>query len=112
MKSQLALDEVALDPDLRHINFFNGRLLSGEDLNAERDANRAQARHLGQATGSGVAWGFEVSLAKDVSSPDVAVEIKAGLAVNHCGRVLRLKCDRVVSLVRRPDASRQPECVF
>jgi len=44
-----------LEGGIQSINFFNGRLLSGEDLSQEQLAN-LQARHLlGKAIGDGVA---------------------------------------------------------
>ena len=45
----------------RSVNFFNGRLLTGEDLTAEQQANRVAHSLLGQAAGAGVAYGLEVS---------------------------------------------------
>ena len=37
----------------RSVNFFNGRLLTGEDLTAEQQANRVAHSLLGQAAGAG-----------------------------------------------------------
>ena len=89
MNNTIRLESSILDLELRHINFFNGRLLSGEDLSAERDATHAHGRFLGQAIGAGVVNGLEVSSVQSDSAADVQVEIKAGLAVNKNGQALR-----------------------
>jgi hypothetical protein len=112
MNTSATLEEAILDSELHYINFFNGRLLSGEDLTADRDALRGQARYLGQALGGGVATGLEVTRAPDGASGDVRVQIKAGLAVNHAGQTLHLESDQLVSLVVPPDPATQVDCVF
>jgi hypothetical protein len=112
MNETLLLESAILDTELRHINFFNGRLLSGEDLSAERDANHAHLRQLGQAIGAGVACGLEVSRAQSSPPGDVQVVVTAGLAVNKEGQALRLASDQTVSLVRTPDPAKKAECVF
>lgn len=72
-------------------NFFNGRLLSAEDLNSEQKANEASRRLLGKALGNGVAYGLEVS-GNTGSPPSTSpvISIEAGLAVNRCGHALSL----------------------
>jgi hypothetical protein len=57
MSTELDLEQAILDSELRYVNFFNGRLLTGGDLSAEQAANRACSRHLGLAVGAGVAYG-------------------------------------------------------
>ena len=52
----------------RSVNFFNGRLLTGEDLTAEQKSNRVAHSLLGQAVGSGVAYGLEVSESATLST--------------------------------------------
>ena len=42
-----------LNDRTRSVNFFNGRLLTGEDLTADQKANRVAHSLLGQAVGSG-----------------------------------------------------------
>lgn len=77
------------DDAIRSINFFNGRVLSGEDLSSEQQANRDGRLLLGQAVGDGVAHGLEVSSAPGVDKAAV-VSVTAGLAVNRMGHALRL----------------------
>ncbi|HET8889469.1 MAG TPA: hypothetical protein VFQ41_11245 [Candidatus Angelobacter sp.] len=85
----------------RSVNFFNGRLLTGEDLTAEQQANRVAHSLLGQAVGSGVAYGLEVTESaslSQVASP--VLSVKRGLAINPNGGTLILDNDTDVSLVR------------
>jgi hypothetical protein len=92
---------------VRSVNFFNGRVLSGEDLSDEQEAQRQARRLIGQAVGDGIAYGLEVSEASsEVSSKDKPViSVEPGLAVNRAGQTLRLS-DRVdVGLVRQEDTS-------
>jgi hypothetical protein len=92
-----------LDDGLRTINFFNGRLLTGEDLSEEQTANRDLLKRLGQATGTGIACGLQVERAQGIDSPDnPAVTIRQGLAVNRRGFPLCLPEDTDVALAHQP----------
>lgn len=85
----------------RSVNFFNGRLLTGEDLTAEQQANRTAHSLLGQAIGPGVAYGLEVQESASLSQVAVPVlSIKRGLAINPNGGALLLDNDTDISLVR------------
>lgn len=112
MSAELDLEEAILDSELRYVNFFNGRLLTGGDLSAEQAANRASARHLGQAVGAGVADGLEVSISPGSLPIDALVDVDAGLAVNRSGQTLRLESKQTVALVRPPDQISTAGCVF
>jgi hypothetical protein len=112
MSETQTLDEAILDTELRYINFFNGRLLSAEDLSQEQTVNRARARHLGLAIGAGIAYGLEVSVARGTVASQGLVEVAAGLAVNAEGQTLRLECAQTVALVQTPDPSETSECLF
>ncbi len=92
---------------IRSVNFFNGRVLSGEDLSDEQEAQRQARRLIGQAVGEGIAFGLEVSEAsQDVSSPQYPViSIEPGLAVNRVGQTLKLSARTDVGLVRQDDAA-------
>lgn len=83
------LQQTILDGGIRAVNFFNGRLLSGEDLTREQIARREADRRVGLALGDGVAWGLEVQQAKDLSK-GTTVTIAAGLAINRQGQTLHL----------------------
>lgn len=83
------LQQTILDGGIRAVNFFNGRLLTGEDLTREQTARREADRRLGIALGDGIAWGLEVQPAKD-QTHGAAVTINAGLAINRNGQTLHL----------------------
>src|SRR5262245_35962797 len=99
--STLTPTQAILDGGLFFTNFFNGRLLSGEDLTQEQTANRVRSERLGQAVGEGVAWGLQVSAPylKDSTSTGLVVNVKAGLAVNRLGHTLLLPADQTLALV-------------
>jgi hypothetical protein len=80
-----------LNSRTRSVNFFNGRLLTGEDLTTEQKAGRAARSLLGQAIGSGVAYGLEVTASAASTTPQNPVlSITPGLAVNRNGGILLL----------------------
>jgi hypothetical protein len=112
MSAELDLEEAILDSELRYVNFFNGRLLTGGDLRDEQAANRACSRHLGQAVGSGVAYGLEATISPGSLPTDALVDIAAGVALNHEGQTLHLKSRQTVALVRPPDQRGTADCVF
>src|SRR5204862_5090147 len=86
-------------PDLQWVNFFNGRLLTGEDLAREQAAGRIARRLVGRALGAGVADGLGVKLAGAAGSAIRPVlDIEAGLAVTRRGDVLELASATQVEL--------------
>jgi hypothetical protein len=90
---------------IRSVNFFNGRVLTGEDLSDEQEAQRQARRLLGRAVGEGVAHGLEVSEAPESStSQSPVITVEPGIAVNRAGQTLRLGERTEVGLVRREDA--------
>ena len=94
------------DGGIRSVNFFNGRVLTGEDLSDEQEAQRQARRLIGRAFGEGVASGLEVSEAERGSSPaSPIVRIEPGLAVNRRGQTLRLNARTSVGLVRKDDTT-------
>ena len=112
MNADPAIDEVILDTELKHINFFNGRLLTGGDLEAEQSAQHTHFRLVGTAVGDGVAVGLEVTPATSSPPGEQVVLVAAGLAVNRAGQTLRLECDQRVALLRPPDPANRDACVF
>jgi hypothetical protein len=93
---------------LRSPNFFNGRLLTGEDLSAEHRANQQGRDLLGQAIGDGVVDGLELEVAATSTSVTPVITVKRGLAINRAGHPLVLTDDLELSLVARPDATTTP----
>jgi hypothetical protein len=102
--STRTLDDLITDGGIRSAYFFNGRLLSGEDLRQEQDANRQARRALGQSIGHGVAYGLDVTQrTANLTSPTLT--IAPGLAINRLGQTLRLSTAVDLSLVRPPTAT-------
>jgi hypothetical protein len=92
---------VITDSNIRSVNFFNGRMLSAEDLIKEKNANRAGQRQLGRSLGDGIAYGLEVTQTTAGTVAQPVVKIAAGLAVNRRGRALELHSEINLAL-RRP----------
>jgi hypothetical protein len=104
-----------LDGGIHSTNFFNGRLLTAEDMLREQTANRLQHRQLGQAGGDGVAYGLEVSEKKEVAppgNPSRIVSVTAGMAINRLGQALCLASDTDVALVRAKEVAAQDAGLF
>src|SRR5713226_5916784 len=96
--SAVDLLQPILEGGLQRNNFFNGRLLSAEDLRAEQTATDVQLGLIARAAGDGVAWGMGVSVLSTLADrPRVAVT--AGLALNRLGNLLYLADDAEVALV-------------
>ena len=95
-----------LEGGIKSVNFFNGRLLSAEDLGLEKNANKQARQQLGQAIGDGIAYGLEVkeSIGQSTTQAPV-VTVSAGLAVNREGQTLQLVPSVDVALVRLPGAT-------
>ena len=88
---------------VKTVNFFNGRLLTGEDLSTEQTANALARLQLGSAVGSGVAHGLEVAEASSGSTSErPVVTVEAGLAVSPSGRTLLLPARTNLALTRDP----------
>jgi hypothetical protein len=105
--ANIELLEVVLEGGIRNTNFFNGRLLSAEDLKAEQAANRRQHQHLGRVMGTGVVSGLSVSMIPGPSTKTrTSVSITAGQAINRKGQVLHLPDGATLALVRE---SEKPE---
>jgi hypothetical protein len=88
------------DEAIRDINFFNGRLLTGADLQREQAARQLADRRVGAASGPGIAWGLEVSALAGL--PPGRVKVTRGLGVAPSGLVLHLATDPTVQLVAPP----------
>lgn len=97
----------------RSVNFFNGRLLSAEDLTSEQKSNRVAHGLLGQAIGHGVVHGMEVTesvLSSTATAP--VLMVTKGAAINRRGGMLLLAEDTEVSLVRPADSSASATPIF
>jgi hypothetical protein len=100
MSNVVDLLQPLLAGGIQRNHFFNGRLLSAEDLRAEQDASREQARSLALGLGEGVATGLDV-LPAPASPPSATptLRITAGVGFNRLGDPLRLAQDGTLRLV-------------
>jgi hypothetical protein len=112
--SATELLEPILKGGIRSINFFNGRLLSAEDLSDEQNANRQGRALVGQAAGEGVVYGLEVARSGAGTNLSPVVTVSAGLALNRRGQALRLPSPTDVALARQAggDASLPATLIF
>lgn len=83
---------------LRSVNFFNGRLLTGDDLQLEQTTNVARLARAGRLAGGGVAYGLEVSAAFSSTVGAPVVTVAAGLGVTAAGDPLELPVATDLSL--------------
>jgi hypothetical protein len=101
------LCEPVLDGAIRNTNFFNGRILTAEDLSDQQLAERRHRQHLGQTIGSGVVRGLEITLrgtgALGRTAP--AVRVSAGLALTPRGDALEVSTSIDVVLARQEPAA-------
>ncbi|HZI18146.1 MAG TPA: hypothetical protein VEY09_06065 [Pyrinomonadaceae bacterium] len=107
------LDEPILDRGIGHTNFFDGRLLTADDLRNDQNANRERRRQLGRAAGSGVIEGLEVSLVRSGEGGDRPVlAVRRGLALARSGRLLSLGADDQVRLTRQEETRHDAAGLF
>lgn len=85
---------------LTRLNFFDGRLLRGDDLTVEQNADRALLFALGRTGGPGVAHGLDVTVANE------RLTLSPGLAVDPVGRLLLLPAPMTVAVDDVLDATR------
>lgn len=101
--STIELLKPILEGGIDNPYFFNGRLLTAEDLQDEQGANRQHRQQLGRSIGEGVVNGMEVKLVTaDTNSTLPTVSITKGMALNREGGVLELTGDIRLTLVREP----------
>jgi hypothetical protein len=108
------LEEAVTGGAIRSVNFFNGRLLTGDDLRREQEAERARLARLGRAAGEGIAFGLDVAQAVTGSTAErPVVTVEPGLAVARSGLALELPVRTNVSLLRdHPPAGAEPGGLF
>ena len=95
-----ALQDPVLEDGIAFTSYFNGRLLSGEDLSRDQQGNREARRRLGQAIGAGVGFGLEVFEAPGESTrTSPVVTVTPGVAINSRGQALALRSQIDLRLV-------------
>ena len=93
--TRIALDAAVLDDGIENVNFFNGRVLTAEDMRDEQEAGAEHRRRIGRAHGPGVFAGLEAARGDDGRS----VEVLPGLGVSWLGDVVELAEATTVALV-------------
>src|SRR5258708_32897589 len=89
-----------LNDRTRSVHFFNGRLLTGEDLTSEQRGQRAVHELLGESIGDGLVRGLEVAIDDSSTIAAPVVRVTGGVAVNPHGDPLYLPRDTQVQLAR------------
>ena len=101
----IALDlPIFSETSTRAANFFNGRLLTAEDLSREQQANTDGHKQLGRALGDGIVRGLDVREATSSTPTQPVLSISAGLALNRRGRAIELMNDVQLPL-RKPSTT-------
>ena len=104
-----ALQDPILEDGIPFTAYFNGRLLSGEDLARDQQGNREARRRIGQAVGEGIAFGLEVFETPGQSTNTTpVVTVRPGVAINRQGQVLALRSPVDLNLVRAVPAAAGP----
>lgn len=83
--TEVPLDRIHAAQGITVPQFFNGRILSAEDLRQLLDGDRAHRRLLGSGLGRGVASGLRVR-----RTPSGRVAVTPGLALNNHGETIDL----------------------
>src|SRR5260370_42353819 len=96
------LCEPILDRQARTTHFFNGRLLTAEDLQLVQAADARHRDQLGRALGSGVVEGLQVSLKDASAATPSTLTIAAGPAPARDGGALELAGPVHLALVPPP----------
>ena len=89
------LDHIAdIDPRLTRTHYFDGRLLTAEDLTRDQLYLDQRLRELGRVLGSGIMSGMELSLDRFTG----LLTLQPGQALTPAGRVLELGSPLQVNL--------------
>jgi hypothetical protein len=98
--SEIQLLEASLTGGILNANFVNGQLLTAEDLRAAQSANWEEHQELGRAAGTGVAYGFDVTVAGSSAANRPVLHVTCGLAINGKGELVLLGSDVDVVLTK------------
>lgn len=93
-------DEIPATTILTRLNYYDGKFLRADDLRLEQDYHRRLAELGARAGGSGVVYGFDVSL----GSGD-ELTVGGGLGFDPAGRVLYLPAPFSIGLQAVADAT-------
>ncbi|MBT9491861.1 MAG: right-handed parallel beta-helix repeat-containing protein [Paucibacter sp.] len=85
---------------IRHVNFFNGRLVTQGDMARTQEAQHEADTRLGQGIGSGVVHGLEISIA---DAAQRQLRVTAGLGISAAGQALCLGTEQLLALAPTPE---------
>jgi hypothetical protein len=85
---------------IRHVNFFNGRLVTQGDMARTQEAQHEAHARLGQGIGSGVVHGLEISIANALQRQ---LRVTAGLGISAAGQTLCLGTEQLLALAPTPE---------
>ncbi len=109
MSDQTVLEQAPFN-GVRNVHFFNGRVLTAEDLQEEQYANHLRNWQLGRVLGEGIVDGFTVR--HNVGGAGTAsIDVAPGMAINRMGQVLDLRTVASVDLtgqIKQPAPVRLP----
>ncbi len=88
-----------VDPRMTRTHYFDGRLLTAEDLIRDQLYLDRRLKEVGQVMGQGVLKGLDLTL--NPNNGDLTLE--PGLAINEMGRVLQLSSQIKVNLAERAE---------
>ncbi|MEL4178316.1 hypothetical protein [Roseateles sp. PN1] len=86
---------------IRHVNFFNGRLVTQGDMARTQEAQHEADARLGQGIGPGVVHGLEISIA---DAAQRQLRVTAGLGISTAGQTLCLGTEQLLALAPTPES--------
>ena len=92
-----------LDDGIKRNNFYNGRILTAEDLKKEQEACIETNRRTNIVAGEGVVYGLEVRCAGTTTDPVLSID--PGMAISRGGSTLYLGSPVDINLVTKNDIS-------
>jgi hypothetical protein len=98
--SAVAIDQAVTGGALRATHFFNGRLLTGEDLDREQHVQATRLARLATAIGDGVVEGLTIEVALGSTAARPLVTVSPGLVLSRSGLALQLPEETDVALAR------------
>ena len=107
------LEQPILDDGVKFVHFFEGRILSGQDLRDQQTADRTQRRQVARGVGAGVVEGLEVEIDDPGSGGESPVlKVLPGLGLNAEGDPLECAQPAKVELVRALDEEDGSQSIF
>jgi hypothetical protein len=92
--------EPVLTGGIRDTHFFNGRILTADDLRTMQVASRLHDAQLGRAIGAGILYGYDVTLlSTDPVTGRVVLRVTSGLAFDQLGDAVALGASIDLQLV-------------